>query len=473
MPTSLVTGGAGFIGSHVADELLEMGHSVFVMDDLSGGVIGNVNERAEFRQESVVDDTAVSKLFAEFGFDYVFHLAAYAAEGLSHFIKAFNYRNNLIGSVNLINASVNTGTVKCFVFTSSIAVYGSNQLPMTEDLVPEPEDSYGIAKLAVERELRISYDMFGLPYIVFRPHSVYGERQNLGDRYRNVIGIFMNQAMRGLPFTVFGSGEQSRAFSHIADVTPAIARSIERTQHLGQTFNIGADTPCSILDLASAVAQAMGVDLTIRHLPARFEVELAYADHTKARHAFGDLMPGVGLEDGLRRMASWAIGAVPIKPAASVDITARVHHTNASGGDPQIITTASTTVTSSTSDPLALSLGSGLAQTFTSADPRRLRVEVEVTAVSGAGSFVLDYDGSCGTSRCSNLDTPVVTVPEYGLAFAAVVVLIPVTMGGAWRRKRLVMRARAAYEPPAHSQIQRRGRSSRSGLTERRKEKRP
>jgi UDP-glucose 4-epimerase len=157
----------------------------------------------------------------------VFHLAAYAAEGLSHFIKRFNYSNNLLGSVNLINASVNFD-VKCVVFTSSIAVYGANQVPMTEDIVPKPEDSYGIAKYAVELELEESHKMFGLNYITFRPHNVYGEYQNIGDMYRNVIGIFMNQIMQGKPVTIFGDGEQTRAFSYIGDVAPVIAESIER-----------------------------------------------------------------------------------------------------------------------------------------------------------------------------------------------------------------------------------------------------
>jgi hypothetical protein len=142
----------------------------------------------------------------------------------------------------------------------------------------------------------------------------------------------------------------------------------------------------------------------------------------------------------------------------SVAITARVHHTNASGGDPQLIISASTTITSTTTDPLALALGSGLQQTFTAADPRLLRLQVEVTAVSGGGSYILDYDGTCASSKCSSLDTPVVTVPEYGLVFAAVAVLIPVAMGGVWRRKRLVMRSRHAHDPFAHS---RRGKAER------------
>jgi hypothetical protein len=135
----------------------------------------------------------------------------------------------------------------------------------------------------------------------------------------------------------------------------------------------------------------------------------------------------------------------------SVAITARVHHTNASGGDPQLITSASTTIASATADPLALALGSGAQQTFTAADPRLLRLQIEVTAINGGGTFVLDYDGTCASSKCSSLDTPVVTVPEFGLVFAAFAVLIPVAMGGVWRRKRLVMRSRHAHDPSAHT----------------------
>src|SRR5689334_16596149 len=177
MPTSLVTGGAGFMASHVADHLLSSGHGVVVLDDLSGGFRENVPQAATFVKGSIADHSLVNQLFERYSFDYVFHLAAYAAEGLSHFIKRFNYENNLIGSVNLINLSI-LHKVKTFVFTSSIAVYGKGQLPMTESTKPEPEDSYGIAKYAVEEELRATHQMFGLPYIIFRPHNVYGERQN-------------------------------------------------------------------------------------------------------------------------------------------------------------------------------------------------------------------------------------------------------------------------------------------------------
>src|SRR5690348_186987 len=145
----LVTGGAGFIGSHVTESLLRRDCEVVVLDDLSGGFRENLVEGARFVEGSITDSALVGSLFERERFDYVYHLAAYAAEGLSHFIKRFNYHNNVIGSVNLINAAINTN-VKCFVFTSSIAVYGSTpDLPMTEETYPHPEDPYGIAKLAV------------------------------------------------------------------------------------------------------------------------------------------------------------------------------------------------------------------------------------------------------------------------------------------------------------------------------------
>ena len=164
---SLVTGGAGFIGSHVVDELIALGHQVLVLDDLSGGFRRNIHPAAQWIEGSITDVALVDRLFDLHRIDYVYHLAAYAAEGLSHFIKRYNYTNNLLGSVNLINASVNHA-VKCFVFTSSIAVYGAAQLPMHEETTPQPEDPYGIAKYAVELDLAESQAMFGLPYVMSR-----------------------------------------------------------------------------------------------------------------------------------------------------------------------------------------------------------------------------------------------------------------------------------------------------------------
>ncbi len=318
----LVTGGAGFIGSHVADALLAAGHEVTVLDDLSGGFPENVPAGASPVWGSVTDAALVDRLFAERRFDHVYHLAAYAAEGLSQFIKRFNYTNNVIGSVNLINASVNTG-VKTFVFTSSIAVYGSSpELPMTEQTQPRPEDSYGIAKFAVEQELAATRELFGLNYVIFRPHNVFGPRQNIGDRYRNVIGIFMNQALQGKPMTIFGDGEQTRAFSEIDAVASVIAAAIDTPSALNQVFNIGADRPYSLNDLARQVAVTMGVAPEIVHLPARHEVKHAHASHERVRQVFGD-RPQPTLDEGLQRMAAWVKqhGARASKPFEGIEIT--------------------------------------------------------------------------------------------------------------------------------------------------------
>jgi UDP-glucose 4-epimerase len=304
MPTSLVTGGAGFIGSHVAQHCLNAGHQVVVLDDLSGGFRDHVPEGAIFVEGSITDVDLLARLFDQHDFDYVYHLAAYAAEGLSHFIRRFNYTNNVVGSINLINEAVKH-EVKCFVFTSSIAVYGAGQVPMTESMVPQPEDPYGIAKYAVELDLRAAHEMFGLNSVVFRPHNVYGEHQNIGDRYRNVIGIFMNQIMNGQPLTVFGDGTQTRAFSFIDDVAPLIARSVDVPAAYNQVINIGADVPYSVNQLAEVVSRTLGVAPNVTHLPPRNEVVHAYSNHEKARKIFGDAKP-VTLEDGVERMATWA-----------------------------------------------------------------------------------------------------------------------------------------------------------------------
>ena len=275
-----------------------------MLDDLSGGFLENVAPRVRVIEGSIVNERLVQRTFADGNFDFVFHLAAYAAEGLSHFIKRFNYENNLLGSVNLINAAINHD-VKCFIFTSSIAVYGKNQLPMTEDMTPVPEDPYGIAKLAVEQELRVSHEMFGLNYVIFRPHNVYGERQNIGDRYRNVVGIFMGQIMAKQPMTIFGDGEQTRAFTYVQDVVPVLADAPFNPAARNRVFNIGADIPYTVNQLAKAVAKAMGVSPTMAYVEARKEVKHAFSNHDRVREAFG-YQARFPLEAGLQRMARWA-----------------------------------------------------------------------------------------------------------------------------------------------------------------------
>lgn len=314
----LVTGGAGFIGSHVVDELIKLNNEVFVIDDLSGGFIENINPKAIFIKGDITDKRLIDDFFEKNKPEIVYHLAAYAAEGLSPYILNFNYNNNLIGSINLINASIRNN-VETFVFTSSIAVYGTNQLPMKEETIPLPEDPYGIAKYAVELQLIDAQKRFGLNYIIFRPHNVYGEKQNLGDKYRNVLGIFMNQIMLNKPITIFGDGEQTRAFTYIGDVAPIIAKSPFVPKAINQIFNIGADKAYTVNTLKDVIIQIMKKEHNVKYLPAREEVTHAYSSHKKVKEIF-NYTPLFSLEEGIKKMAEWALKKGPMNPTKSPDI---------------------------------------------------------------------------------------------------------------------------------------------------------
>ncbi len=321
---SLVTGGAGFIGAHVTNELLKMGHQVVVLDDLSGGFEDYVNPDAIFIKGSITNSKLVQEIFEQYKFNYVYHLAAYAAEGLSHFIRRFNYDNNLLGSINLINESIKY-KVERFVFTSSIAVYGALTPPMKEDMNPQPEDPYGVAKYAVELDLKTAHEMFGLNYTIFRPHNVYGEFQNIGDKYRNVVGIFMNQLMQGKSLSVFGDGKQTRAFSYIGDVAPYIAKCVNNPKTINEVYNIGADQDYTVLELAEAIQKAMGIEQDIRFLEARNEVVHAHADHSKAKQDF-NIDSFISLEEGIKKMANWAekVGSRKSSKFENIEITEKL-----------------------------------------------------------------------------------------------------------------------------------------------------
>jgi UDP-glucose 4-epimerase len=321
-PCALITGAAGFLGAHVTRELLSLNSmEVVALDDLSGGFRQNIPDGVEFVQGSVCDTALLAELFEKYRFRYVYHLAAYAAEGLSHFIRRFNYTNNLIGSVNLINEAVKTGT-ESFVFTSSIAVYGAIEPPMVEHKTPHPEDPYGVAKYAVELDLKVAHEMFGLNYVIFRPHNVYGEYQNLADPYRNVIGIFMKQIREGTPLTIFGDGNQQRAFTYVGDIAPYIAQAPFVQAARNDLFNVGADEPYTINTLADEVCLAMGKPGHPRnHLPPRNEVVHAWADHSKVRAVFGGAHQTT-LREGLTRMSDWAktVTLPPLNPFTAIEI---------------------------------------------------------------------------------------------------------------------------------------------------------
>ncbi|MBV9759293.1 MAG: NAD-dependent epimerase/dehydratase family protein [Acidobacteriaceae bacterium] len=320
---ALVTGAAGFVGAHVVRELQNLNDvSVVALDDLTGGYQENLPGGIDFVKGSITDTALLARLFQKYNFRFIYHLAAYAAEGLSHFIRRFNYTNNLIGSINLINEAVKAES-ECFVFTSSIAVYGAIEPPMAEHKTPHPEDPYGISKLAVEMDLRCAHEMFGLNFVTFRPHNVYGEYQNLADPYRNVIGIFMKQILEDRPMTIFGDGTQQRAFSYVGDIAPAIASSPFVRAAQNEVFNIGADQPYAINDLAVRVAEAMGKPgHPVEHLTPRNEVLHAFSDHSKARSVFGSERQ-TSLDQGLARMARWArsVRMRPLEGFADIEVT--------------------------------------------------------------------------------------------------------------------------------------------------------
>ena len=164
--------------------------------------------------------------------------------------------------------------------------------------------------------------IFGLDYMIFRPHNVYGPRQNIADRYRNVVGIFMNQILQDQPMTIFGDGTQTRAFSYIDDVAPVMAAAMDEPRAWNQAFNIGADRPWPLNALAERVAAAMGVAPRIAHLPARHEVHNAHSSHDKIQRVFG-LRETTALDDGLRAMAAWVKqhGARPSPPFQGIEVT--------------------------------------------------------------------------------------------------------------------------------------------------------
>src|SRR3989339_310580 len=244
---AIVTGGAGFIGSHVAEILLAEGHRVLVLDDLSGGYLGNIPSGADFEKHSV--NEPLDDPFSKYQPDFVFHLAAYAAEGLSHHIPVFTFTNNVSGTANVLGAAYRA-KARHFVFTSSIAAYGhpKSTEPFSERTACHPVDPYGVAKLACEYHIRACEQYYGGPaFTIFRPHNVFGPRQNISDPYRNVVGIFMAKGMRGEPMPIFGDGAQTRSFSYISTVAHCIAAAPRMPASKNMTINIGGDEQMTVL----------------------------------------------------------------------------------------------------------------------------------------------------------------------------------------------------------------------------------
>ena len=302
-----VTGCAGLLGANYTRHLLANGHEVIGIDDLSGGYKAFVTkgENFSFVKLNLERRKKIVELFEEHKPEVLVHFAAYAAEGLSPFIRNFNYRNNLICSANLINECIKHDTK--FIFTSSMAVYGEQEPPFTEDKRPQPIDPYGIAKYAVECDLKLAHEQFGLRYNIVRPHNVLGIYQNIWDKYRNVIGIFIRKTLNGQPILVYGDGEQTRAFSDIKYYMEPFDRLL--TEYDGETFNIGADKYFTLNEVAEAV-QKVGkkydYEVPIEHGEPRHEVKHAYCDHTKAKSML-QFSDGTNLEELIESMFVWAM----------------------------------------------------------------------------------------------------------------------------------------------------------------------
>jgi UDP-glucose 4-epimerase len=325
---AIVTGAAGFIGSHVATVLVEQGHDVLAIDNLSGGIRENVPAKAQFIERSILDP--LDDIFSNFGPEVVYHLAAYAAEGLSHHIPTFNYVNNVVGTANVVAASVRSH-VRHFVFTSSIAVYGhpTGDSEFTEESTCKPCDPYGTAKLACEHHIRGVFQYFGRPsWTIFRPHNVFGPRQNISDPYRNVVGIFMARGMLGQPMPVFGDGLQTRSFSYIDTVSSCIANAPFLPDARNQTINVGGDESMTVRDLAQAVSRVLGIKPQLDFFPSRNEVQHAHCSHDRARAFFpATYKHSIGIEDGLARMATH-VRSVDVPPStecpAEIEIMERL-----------------------------------------------------------------------------------------------------------------------------------------------------
>lgn len=300
----LITGVAGLLGSRMASWLLETipNCTIIGIDDMSGGYSENIDNRVQFYKVDCSDDQ-FEEIFNREKPDYVYHFAAYAAEGLSPFIRKYNYKNNLLSTANVINCCINNN-VKRLVFTSSMAVYGKQTPPFSENLDRKPIDPYGIAKTACEHDIEIAGEQHGLDWCIIRPHNVYGKNQNIWDKYRNVLGIWMYNHLRALPLTIYGSGEQTRAFSYIDDCLLPLWKAATLEKASKQIINLGGTREYSISQAADVLIDVMGGGEKV-HLEKRHEALHAWSTWQKSVEIL-DYKDNTSLKDGLTKMWEWA-----------------------------------------------------------------------------------------------------------------------------------------------------------------------
>lgn len=323
----LITGMAGFMGSCLQDWINTNIPDVEVVgiDDLSGGYIENVQYDSSLFTHDLTN--SVVHLFDRFKPDYVFHMAAYAPQGLSHWVRTQIYQRNLVSTSNVINACINCGTVKRLVFTSTSGVYGSHPHfdYLDESMVCKPEDPYGISKLAAEMEIKSAANKFGLDWCILRPHNVYGPKQNIWDRYRNVIGIWMNQTMNNEPMTIYGSGDSIRSFTYIDDVLEPIWNSASQTSASNQIINIGGNVEITIRKLAQIVSDVTGNDQHV-YLEPRYEVKRVVPTWQKSENIL-EYEHRTELKQGIQKMWDWVVSNKRNHPArfAELEITRDIY----------------------------------------------------------------------------------------------------------------------------------------------------
>ena len=316
--TILITGGAGLVGSANAHWILEnTDDTVICVDNMSGGLLENLPDKSDrfvFYNASV-ENNILDAIFNRYKPTHVMGFAAYAAECLSPFIRKFNITNNMLAMANLVNCCINYD-VKRILFTSSVAVYGHGSFkpPFYEDLQPSPVDPYGVAKYAVEMDLKIAEEQHGLDYVILRPHNIFsgeintkynktGYGQVYNDRYRNFLAILMYKHLRGEKLTIFGDGLQKRAFSYIGDSLPCFYRALTAPQCSKQIINLGGIHENTILEAANTVIDVMGGGELI-HLEPRHEVKNAYPSYDKSVELLG-FEHKTNLYDGVKKMWDW------------------------------------------------------------------------------------------------------------------------------------------------------------------------
>jgi UDP-glucose 4-epimerase len=301
----LITGVAGLLGSRLADWIVEKKNiQVIGIDDLSGGYEENINSNVIFYKRNIAEHD-ISDIFKRHKPDLVYHMAAYAAEGLSPFIRMFNYKNNLLATANIVNNCITFNT-KRLVFTSTMAVYGygDNSPPFDESLVTSPIDPYGIAKAGCEADIQVAGVQHGLDWCIIRPHNVYGIKQNLWDKYRNVLGIWMYQKINNIPMTIFGDGEQKRAFSYIDDCLEPLWKAGVSERASKQIINLGGIKEYTINEACEILREVVGGSDYI-NLEKRHEVKYAYPTYQKSIDIL-DYKDKTPLKEGLEKMWAWA-----------------------------------------------------------------------------------------------------------------------------------------------------------------------